>query len=77
MGAASPAGVRPDRLMRRVSVRDAVSFAELHPRVAAGSLLVGEGPPALQRAWDAAGASLSRPGRSPDVVLGHRATAVA
>lgn len=53
MGVNGPGHVRPEHVMKRVSVDKAVSFAELYPQVKDGDLLRGAGPAGLQRAWDA------------------------
>lgn len=76
MGLTSPADVSAEHIMRRVNMTTAVSFAELHPQVAWGSLLAGEGPPALQRAWDDAGAMMGANGWREEV-LGRAAAATA
>ena len=77
MGLTTPADVRPEHIMRRVSLTQALSFAELHPPVAIGSLLAGGGPPALQRAWDAAGEAMRARDAPREELLGHAAAATA
>ncbi len=75
MGLTSPGDVSAAHIMRRVSATSALSFAELHPPVPMGSLLSGEGPRALQQAWDAAGAAMLRRDAPREAVIGRAATA--
>jgi hypothetical protein len=77
MGLTSPAAVSAEHVMRRVSRTTALSFAELYPPVESGSLLEGSGPPALQRAWDAAGAGMRAHTAPREELLGRAAAATA
>ncbi len=77
MGLTSPEEVSPHHIMRRVSMTQALSFAELHPPVAWGSLLEGAGPPAMQRAWDEAGAQMAGRSAPHEELLGRAAAATA
>ena len=77
MGLRSPAEVSAAHVMRRVSATSALSFAELHPPVDPGCLLRGEGPAALQMAWDEAGDRLTSRDAPREMVMGRAAAAVA
>jgi glutamate synthase domain-containing protein 2 len=77
MGLRSPAEVQASQVMRRVSATQALSFAELHPPVDAGCLLRGEGPAALQAAWDEAGDRMASRDAPREELLGRAAAAVA
>jgi hypothetical protein len=77
MGLTSPSQVSANHVMRRVSRTAAMSFAELYPPVEMGSLLEGSGPPALQRAWDAAGAGMRARDAPREELLGRAVAATA
>jgi glutamate synthase domain-containing protein 2 len=55
-GLAHPGELRPHHIMHRISSDRAVSFAELYPVMAAGSLVAGQGDPRVQAYWDIASA---------------------
>lgn len=77
VGADSPADIDASRVMRRLSVRDSVSYADLYPAVVTGSLITGSAPRALQTAWDLAGVTMRVPHAAQDVKLKRQFTAFA
>ena len=51
MGHASPSDVKPGDIYKRIGIDKSLSFAEIYPTPAPGSLLRGEAPRVLQQYW--------------------------
>lgn len=60
-GLAHPGEFRPEHFTRRVSMKEAVGFDDLYPRLAEGELIAGTNDPRFREAWARASATSFRP----------------